>query len=182
MCEVFYCQVFHSITLLVIFYVVVSLQCAICGYVFQDLSADSLIQQVNNIATNVTLPPIPFDYCPQCNAPSTKYVVDSKRRAYVCGVCAYTVPFDKSVSDDAILMAAKAEEDRQQLLQQRLDREAAAKRKREEEANIIKCPKCGSTAITTGARGLNGMMGFWGASKTVNRCAKCGNTWTPKLR
>lgn len=44
----------------------------------------------------------------------------------------------------------------------------------------VKCPRCGSTQITTGARGVNNFWGFWGASKTVNRCAKCGNTWTPK--
>lgn len=44
----------------------------------------------------------------------------------------------------------------------------------------LRCPKCGSTAITTGARGVNGFWGFIGASKTVNRCGSCGNTWTPK--
>lgn len=43
----------------------------------------------------------------------------------------------------------------------------------------IKCPKCGSTSITTGARGTNGFWGFIGASKTVNRCGKCGYTWKP---
>lgn len=42
------------------------------------------------------------------------------------------------------------------------------------------CPRCGSTAITAGARGVNGFWGFIGASKTVNRCANCGNTWIPK--
>ena len=42
------------------------------------------------------------------------------------------------------------------------------------------CPKCGSTQITTGARGVNHFWGFIGASKTVNRCGNCGHTWTPK--
>lgn len=42
------------------------------------------------------------------------------------------------------------------------------------------CPKCGSTAITTGARGVSGFWGLIGASKTVNRCGNCGHTWTPK--
>jgi predicted nucleic-acid-binding Zn-ribbon protein len=46
--------------------------------------------------------------------------------------------------------------------------------------NIIICPKCGSTAITTGARGFTLMTGFIGSNKTVNRCGKCGHTWTPK--
>lgn len=44
----------------------------------------------------------------------------------------------------------------------------------------LKCPKCGSTAITTGARGINGFWGPIGASKTVNRCGNCSYTWTPR--
>lgn len=46
--------------------------------------------------------------------------------------------------------------------------------------SILHCPKCGSTAITTGARGVNWTLGLIGAGKTVNRCGKCGHTWTPK--
>jgi len=42
------------------------------------------------------------------------------------------------------------------------------------------CPKCSSTAVTTGARGINGFWGAIGASKTVNRCGNCGNMWSPK--
>lgn len=45
---------------------------------------------------------------------------------------------------------------------------------------VVSCPRCGSTAITTGARGLNWTLGLIGASKTVNRCAKCGYKWEPK--
>ena len=44
----------------------------------------------------------------------------------------------------------------------------------------LKCPKCGSTAITTGARGANWAWGFIGARQTVNRCGNCGYTWKPK--
>lgn len=43
----------------------------------------------------------------------------------------------------------------------------------------ITCPRCGSTQITTGPRGVSGFWGFIGASKTVNRCASCGKTWEP---
>ena len=43
-----------------------------------------------------------------------------------------------------------------------------------------KCPNCGSTAITSSARGVNIVWGFIGASKTVNRCAICGHMWKPK--
>lgn len=45
--------------------------------------------------------------------------------------------------------------------------------------NQLHCPKCGSTSITTGARGVNWFWGFIGANKTVNRCGKCGYTWKP---
>ena len=45
--------------------------------------------------------------------------------------------------------------------------------------DVIRCPKCKSTAITTGARGVNNFWGLLGASKTVNRCGNCGYTWKP---
>lgn len=44
----------------------------------------------------------------------------------------------------------------------------------------IHCPKCGSTSVSTGARGFSIWTGFLGSGKTVNRCAKCGHTWQPK--
>lgn len=47
------------------------------------------------------------------------------------------------------------------------------------DARII-CPRCGSTAISTGARGVNWILGFIGASQTVNRCGNCGHTWKPR--
>ena len=45
---------------------------------------------------------------------------------------------------------------------------------------IIKCPHCGSTAITTGQQGFSLITGFLGSNKTVNRCGKCGYSWQPK--
>lgn len=43
----------------------------------------------------------------------------------------------------------------------------------------IKCPRCGSTAVTTTSRGYSLLTGFIGSNKTVNRCGKCGYTWKP---
>lgn len=43
----------------------------------------------------------------------------------------------------------------------------------------LTCPKCGSTAITTGSRGYSLITGFIGSGKTVNRCGKCGYSWKP---
>lgn len=48
--------------------------------------------------------------------------------------------------------------------------------------DVIRCPKCNSTAITTDARGVNNFWGLLGASKTVNRCGNCGYTWKPNGR
>lgn len=46
--------------------------------------------------------------------------------------------------------------------------------------NALLCPRCGSTAITTGQRGFSIISGFLGSNKTVNRCGKCGYSWEPK--
>lgn len=45
---------------------------------------------------------------------------------------------------------------------------------------ILRCPKCGSTNVSTGARGYSMITGFVGSGKTVNRCGKCGNVWKPR--
>lgn len=46
-------------------------------------------------------------------------------------------------------------------------------------ANIVKCPKCGSTNITTGQRGWSIVTGLIGSGGAVNRCANCGYKWKP---
>ena len=44
----------------------------------------------------------------------------------------------------------------------------------QKQKSTIVCPRCGSTAITTGQRGYNILLGFIGSNQTVNRCANCG--------
>ncbi len=46
--------------------------------------------------------------------------------------------------------------------------------------DTVRCPRCGSSAVTTGQRGFSFWTGFLGSNKTVNRCAKCGYSWEPK--
>ena len=48
------------------------------------------------------------------------------------------------------------------------------------EPSSLRCPRCSSSAITTGPRGVNWISGFIGASTTVNRCGNCGHTWKPR--
>ena len=43
----------------------------------------------------------------------------------------------------------------------------------------LKCPKCGSTSITTTTRGYSIMLGFIGSGKVINICGKCGDKWKP---
>lgn len=50
---------------------------------------------------------------------------------------------------------------------------------KQQEPDQVRCPKCGSTQITTGQRGYSLLTGFLGSNKTVNRCANCGHTWKP---
>lgn len=56
------------------------------------------------------------------------------------------------------------------------------KANQQSQQNVPHCPKCNSTAITTGARGVSWFWGTIGSSKTVNRCANCGYTWKPNGR
>ena len=45
--------------------------------------------------------------------------------------------------------------------------------------NTLKCPKCGSTSVTTTTRGYSLMLGFIGSGKVMNICGNCGNKWKP---
>lgn len=73
------------------------------------------------------------------------------------------------------IINAKAEEESQK----RYDEYLAKQKAEEEERNTIRCPRCGSTQITTGQRGYSLFSGFLGSNKTVNRCANCGYSWKP---
>ncbi len=46
--------------------------------------------------------------------------------------------------------------------------------------DILHCPHCGSTSVTTGQKGFSLFSGFFGSNKTVNRCGNCGWTWEPR--
>lgn len=50
---------------------------------------------------------------------------------------------------------------------------------RPQPSNQVRCPKCGSTSITTEERGYDIMWGFLGSSRKKNLCQKCGYKWWP---
>lgn len=44
--------------------------------------------------------------------------------------------------------------------------------------NVVRCPRCGSTSVTTEEQGY-GFFGWIGASQKKNLCQKCGHKWWP---
>lgn len=90
----------------------------------------------------------------------------------------YILAMDNLKSKDIIEFETKMENIRQQL-NARKEQNIHQKQATEREANQVKCPKCGSTQITTGQRGYSFLTGFLGSNKTVNRCAACGYSWKP---
>lgn len=63
--------------------------------------------------------------------------------------------------------------------QKRYDEYLAQQRVEKEEKNTVRCPKCGSTQITTGQTFKRALFGLIYNQITVNRCANCGYTWEP---
>lgn len=80
---------------------------------------------------------------------------------------------------DSMIKLAESDPIEYQLKLSQFKVQLAQIQKTKEESNKIHCPKCNSTAITSGARGVNYFWGLIGASKTVNRCGNCGYTWKP---
>lgn len=57
------------------------------------------------------------------------------------------------------------------------------KKSKQKEANFtVKCPRCGSTSISTTNRGYSLVTGFIGSGKPVNVCQRCGHKWKPGKR
>lgn len=136
-------------------------ECNVCHMVFSEEDI------IKHTGTN--------DICPVCHTKGSfleKYIMDIKR---ISNDPDFIQAMTKLHDDNPIEYQLKMSQFKTNLKQQ----EQAQVSKREEE-NIIHCPKCGSTAITTGARGVNNFWGLLGASKTVNRCGNCGYTWKPK--
>lgn len=122
-----------------------------------------------------------LDECPECLCPLNKENISTIPDGGWVKAISTDENFMKAMTElyenDPIEYQLKMSQFKTNLKQQ----EQAQVSKREEE-NTIHCPKCGSTAITTGARGVNNFWGLLGASKTVNRCGNCGYTWKPNGR
>lgn len=123
--------------------------------------------------------------CPRCNEELTEMNIEiqelmkiqtaSKDPNYILAmndlkakdIIEYTERYNKLVNQQHEMEEQKKAEN--------LARQA----KIEREQNTVRCPRCGSTQITTGQRGYSLLTGFLGSNKTVNRCANCGYSWKP---
>ena len=112
--------------------------------------------------------------CEYCNHPVVKMnltVSEFNVILDISGETDFIEAMDELKSKDIIEFNLKMSQFKSQVSQ------TQAQQKHEEEK--IHCPKCNSTSISTGARGVNNFWGMLGASKTVNRCGNCGFTWKP---
>ena len=109
--------------------------------------------------------------CPKCQI---KHIPVNEHFDGICKACGGRMKYiNRTRKDDY----KKADENFYKKLY-----EKTLKEKEELQFNTLRCPKCGSTAITTGSRGINWFWGTIGSGKTVNRCGKCGYTWKPNGR
>lgn len=126
-------------------------------------------------------------YCPRCgNITLTK---DDNEKCDFCGeqylltqyawdtfTCNDTI-YEEYIKDNPLFDEElyTQRENKEKLMQK-----ATHDRLKAERLNTIKCPKCGSTAVSTGERGYSLLTGFIGSDQTMNRCGKCGYKWKPR--
>ena len=106
------------------------------------------------------------------------YVITNKE--LICKYCNKTIPQNSKIVSELMQQGGmtrvqQVEEEYRQAMNR-----VSSLQNTVPKPSLPTCPRCGSTSITTGARGVSGFWGFIGASKTVNRCANCGHTWTPR--
>ena len=108
------------------------------------------------------------DYDTAANADKLPELFQRIRDRYVIN----SPEFDEKLYNEVI--------DKEYMENMRVDALMESLSKNSQKNNVLKCPKCGSTAITTGQRGFSLISGFWGSGKTMNRCGNCGYKWKPR--
>ena len=140
--------------------------------------------------------------CPKCGS----HCMDGSDKDTLCDVCGKTM-ITTNFSDDDYYTASNADKlpelfqrireryvinspefdeklyneviDKEYMENMRVDALMESISKNNRESNVLRCPKCGSTAVTTGQKGWSLLTGFLGSGKTVNRCGNCGYKWKP---
>lgn len=139
----------------------------------------------------------PYLFCHKCGAKYIKEKIEGMlddpyfnateehfEKCYFCGNELDQERFTiDDVFDEELVIKREAKEKRINDYRAQQARESLLKQRATmsfNNSNTPKCPKCGSTAITTGERGFSLLTGFIGAGSTVNRCGNCGHKWKPK--
>lgn len=132
-------------------------QCTKCNKIIGCCKKSDLIHTANN-----------------CNGELKTLNISRDELKIMCEVSG-DLPFLQAMIDlkekDIIEYNLKMSQFRSQVEQQKQARERSVSR--------IQCPQCGSSNVSTGARGYSLVTGFIGAGKTVNRCGRCGYKWKP---
>ncbi len=132
-------------------------------------------------------------YCPKCGK------IDGLNLGKTCDYCDVYLQDTEYIFEDVIERGNLKPEIKKAIFEKYIKdnpmySEEAVKNRKEKECinmrnsgvsmsaakNTLKCPKCGSTAVSTGQRGFSLLTGFIGAGQTMNRCGKCGYKWKPK--
>ena len=119
------------------------------------------------------------DKCPNCGCPINKIKVDilTDREKISCPLCHTTREKNKLTTNENKCVVcgydfSMTQTETQNYIQNAKERERTNKL-------IPKCPKCGSTSISTVNRGYSILTGFLGSGKPMNVCQNCGHKWKP---
>ena len=144
------------------------------------------------------------DICEECGNDKFCVVDNIEEYVKICSECAWSITVDKQElvdnfeCPDCGSLRGELEENDAKLgvrclncgkVHIMLEKQTTINnRKKFLERNNPKCPRCGSTAITTGQRGFKYHWFVWfdlcffGSNITVNRCGNCGHSWEPKMK
>ena len=151
-------------------------RCLNCGYPLKRADKTSLYDVIyvsqgtaSNVQSKMALDKVLKDIDPNCDTIMPTYDILRNRKRNDIATC---ISITKAVQYKKIFEEVGAIVD--------IRKSSPESVKRHNEVHNPTCPKCGSTSITTSARGVNWFWGFLGASSTVNRCANCGHAWYPE--
>lgn len=141
--------------------------CPKCGTFCTDSEEkDTVCDKCNTIMTTTNFSI--NDYCAVLKSEKKAEFLQRIRERYVIN----SPEFDEKLYNEVI--------DKEYMENMRVDALMESLSKNSQKNNVLKCPKCGSTAVTTGQKGFSLLTGFWGSNKTVNRCGNCGYKWKPR--
>ncbi len=137
--------------------------CIHCGYpISEDVELLKKAKQQEELESQIP----EYDHnkiCPICKAQMFEYEKD--RGVVACQVCGYVIAANEYV-------ASKYREAKKEAMKNLAPKLSQPEIK-------IRCPKCGSTNVSTINRGYSMVTGFVGSGQARNVCQNCGYKWKP---